>query len=217
MHKALFGWMDPKIKKNGKKLLGSNAVTWRFMVRSSPANIIQCSNSSWSAVVLGGYCALADHQCAPHVQLAPAGGHKPTAIALLLLHAAAAGAVGGCAGSHVWHLIQPGAGCAGAADVARHGSACAVQAGALQVRDKPARCQQHRCCRNLTGVDRVGRNTGTPATVTVGTLELSNAVIKGMGCYVPAGHTAAFLFDAAVMLHRPASLSLHVLLLLFVL
>ncbi|WIA34679.1 hypothetical protein OEZ86_012993 [Tetradesmus obliquus] len=32
VHKALFGWMDPKIKKNGKKLLGSNAVTWRFML-----------------------------------------------------------------------------------------------------------------------------------------------------------------------------------------
>jgi hypothetical protein len=32
LQKALFDWMDPKVKKNGKKLLGSNAVTWRFVV-----------------------------------------------------------------------------------------------------------------------------------------------------------------------------------------
>ncbi|WIA14495.1 hypothetical protein OEZ85_003017 [Tetradesmus obliquus] len=31
-YKALFGWLDPKFKRNGKKLLASNNVLWRFMV-----------------------------------------------------------------------------------------------------------------------------------------------------------------------------------------
>jgi hypothetical protein len=34
VYKALFGWLDPKFKRNGKKLLTSNSVLWRFMVRS---------------------------------------------------------------------------------------------------------------------------------------------------------------------------------------
>jgi hypothetical protein len=32
-YKALFGWLDPKFKRNGKKLLTSNSVLSRFMVR----------------------------------------------------------------------------------------------------------------------------------------------------------------------------------------
>jgi hypothetical protein len=31
-YKALFGWLDPKFKRNGKKLLASNKVLWRLMV-----------------------------------------------------------------------------------------------------------------------------------------------------------------------------------------
>jgi hypothetical protein len=31
-YKALFGWLDPKFKRNGKKLLSSNSVLWKFMV-----------------------------------------------------------------------------------------------------------------------------------------------------------------------------------------
>lgn len=41
-YKALFGWLDPKFKRNGKKLLASNNVLWRFMVRDAgnpPANL----------------------------------------------------------------------------------------------------------------------------------------------------------------------------------
>jgi hypothetical protein len=34
-YKALFGWLDPKFKRNGKKLLASNSVLWRFMVRGA--------------------------------------------------------------------------------------------------------------------------------------------------------------------------------------
>jgi hypothetical protein len=29
---ALFGWLYPKFKRNGKKLLSSNSVLWKFMV-----------------------------------------------------------------------------------------------------------------------------------------------------------------------------------------
>lgn len=34
LHKLLFGWLDPKFKRNGKKLLSSSSVLWRFMVCS---------------------------------------------------------------------------------------------------------------------------------------------------------------------------------------
>jgi hypothetical protein len=45
-YKALFGWLDPKFKRNGKKLLASNKVLWRFMV-----SCISCSHRS--TVMLG--------------------------------------------------------------------------------------------------------------------------------------------------------------------
>jgi hypothetical protein len=31
-YKVLFGWLDPKFKRNGKKLLASSSVLWKFMV-----------------------------------------------------------------------------------------------------------------------------------------------------------------------------------------
>jgi hypothetical protein len=34
-YKALFGWLDPKFERNGKKLLASSSVLWKFMVRMS--------------------------------------------------------------------------------------------------------------------------------------------------------------------------------------
>jgi hypothetical protein len=40
-YKALFGWLDPKFKRNGKKLLTSNIVLWRFMV-----SCISCAHGS---------------------------------------------------------------------------------------------------------------------------------------------------------------------------
>lgn len=44
VYKTLFGWMDPKVKINGKKLVGTSAVIWRFMVRyvCSLGNTWQC-------------------------------------------------------------------------------------------------------------------------------------------------------------------------------
>jgi hypothetical protein len=34
-YKALFGWLDPKFKRNGKKLLASSSIVWKFMVSCS--------------------------------------------------------------------------------------------------------------------------------------------------------------------------------------
>jgi hypothetical protein len=34
-YKALFGWLYSKFKRNGKKLLPSNSVLWKFMVRGA--------------------------------------------------------------------------------------------------------------------------------------------------------------------------------------
>jgi hypothetical protein len=121
--------MDPKVKKNGKKLLGSNAVIWRFMVGFKQQ---QLHNNL--VVAARQNASLNCHQhCVLRPWLAAEFGAQPTLHVIFAGAAAVVGAVGGCAGSHVRHFFQPGARGAGPADVSGHGGTCAVQAGALQV------------------------------------------------------------------------------------
>lgn len=46
LYKKLFGWLDPKFKMNGKKLVADSRIVWRFMVSSIAVSWVFCLDES---------------------------------------------------------------------------------------------------------------------------------------------------------------------------
>lgn len=109
-YKFLFGWLDPKLKRNGKKIIADHQVLVKFMVSVAESEDCVQIHKLCQSIVLDLW----------HLHIMQAGldiaGYTRWLIHgkdTLFVYAGAAVVVGCCCGDHLWGVLQRPARAAG--------------------------------------------------------------------------------------------------------